>query len=89
MTIGPAQYKWRPRKEVPGMIGMTTLDAGFSVCAYCIPVLAYVSQSEALVAKLKLQKELSWVMTKPVVRAFLVKADSTSGKMAFKREKII
>jgi len=56
------------------MIGMTTFDADFPVCAYCRLLLAYVSQSEALVAKLKLQKELSWVMTTPVVRAFLVKA---------------
>ena len=85
----PPLYTWRPRKEVPRMKGMTTLETDFSVCAYCRLPLAYVSQSEAPVAKLKLQKELSWVMTMPVVRAFLVKANSTSGNMAFKREKKI
>jgi hypothetical protein len=64
------------------MKGITTLEANFSICAYCRLLLAYVSQSEALVAKLKLQKELSWVKTMPVVRAFLVKAAFNIGKDA-------
>ena len=54
------------------MIGMRPLEADFSDCAYLRLLLAYVSQSEGLVAKLKLQKELSCVMTMPVVRVFLV-----------------
>jgi hypothetical protein len=54
------------------MIGMRPLEADFSDCAYRKLLLAYVSQSEGLVAKLKLQKELSCVMTMPVVRVFLV-----------------
>jgi hypothetical protein len=62
------------------MIGMTKLDADFSVCAYCGLLLSYVSQSEALVAKLKLKKDLSWVMTTPVVWVFLAKALFNIGK---------
>jgi len=70
------------------MIGITTLEADFSVYAYCRPLLACVSQSEALVAKLKLQKELSWAMTMPVVRAFLVKATFNIGKDGLQERKI-
>jgi len=69
------------------MKGMMTLEPDFSVCAYCRLPLAYVSQSEALVAKLKLKKELSWVMTMPVVRAFLVKATFNIGKYGFQERK--
>jgi hypothetical protein len=71
------------------MIGLMTLEADFSVCAYSILLLAYVSQSEALVAKLKLQKELSWVMTMPVVGAFLVKTAFNIGKDGLQEKKII
>jgi len=42
-------------------------------------LLAYVSPSEALIAK-KLQKEFSWAITMPVVRAFLVKTAFNIGK---------
>jgi len=66
---------------------MTTLEAHFSVCAYSRLLLAYVSKLEALVAKLKLQKELSWVMTMPVVRAFLVKAAFNIGKDGLQERK--
>jgi len=61
------------------MIGMTTLEGDFTVCAYCRLLLAYVSPSEALIAK-KLQKEFSWAITMPVVRAFLVKTAFNIGK---------
>ena len=87
MTMRPPLYTWRPRKEVLGMIGMTTLDADFPVYAYCRLLLAYVSQSEALVAKLKLQKELSWVTTMPVVGAFHVKAAFNIGKDGLQERK--
>jgi hypothetical protein len=65
------------------MIGMARLEADFSVSAYWP-----VSQPEALVAELKLQKERSWVMTTPVVRAFLVRAAFIIGKHDLKVEKI-
>jgi hypothetical protein len=69
------------------MKGMTTLEVDFSVCACCRILLAYVRQSEALVAKLKLQKELSWVKTMPVVRAFIFKATFNIGKYGFQERK--